>query len=287
MQVFVAIMLVLLVAACDAITDTSLGNTSDEVVAVVKDIKIYKSELNNLLQKNYSKQDSVRIISQYLNNRIRKQLMVNKALSQIDINQEELERKVRDYRSELIVHQYEKYYINQNLDNNISEGEIKDYYENNSENFLLKQNIVKCLFAQIPKQAPRIQRFRRSIRSYPNAEIDDIKSYCYQFALKSNLEDSIWFNFDEVINGTPLMDIPNKVQFLRNNTYTETTDDSNIYFLRILDYKFSDEISPLEYIKDDIYNIIINKRRIELKKELENNIYAEAKKNKIFEIYNN
>ncbi|MFT5570737.1 MAG: hypothetical protein ACI9RP_002794 [Cyclobacteriaceae bacterium] len=49
----------------------------------------------------------------------------------------------------------------------------------------------------------------------------------------------------------------------------------------------SDQVSPLEFIREDIENIIINKRKLALKKELEKAIYEEATVKKNFEIFSN
>jgi len=52
-----------------------------------------------------------------------------------------------------------------------------------------------------------------------------------------------------------------------------------------LDFKISEENSPLEYVRDDIVNIIINKRKIELTKQLEDQTIKAAQQRKDFEKY--
>jgi DNA-binding transcriptional regulator GbsR (MarR family) len=84
-----------------------------------------------------------------------------------------------------------------------------------------------------------------------------------------------------------MVTIDNKIQFLRRTSYHETTDDNYQYFLKIMEYKLSDEISPLEWVYDDIVRIIINKRKVELAKELEEGIYERAVQNSDFEIFSN
>ena len=44
--------------------------------------------------------------------------------------------------------------------------------------------------------------------------------------------------------------------------------------------------APLEYVKPTIDKIVINKRKLELIRELEKDITKDAIKNKKFEIYN-
>lgn len=275
------------IQACDLIPTAA---TEEEVeqrkpVARVNNTYLYEDDLQSLLSGIGSSADSSMVTKKYIENWIKKQLTLEKANATLDYDQAAIERKVQDYRYALIVHEFEKYYINAELSKEVTEEEILEYYEEKKDNFLLKQNIVKCLFAKVPKEAPRMANFRREIRGYPDTDLEEIRSYAFRFAVKSHMEDSIWVNFDDVIQNTTLQGIPNKVQFLSNNEFVETADEEYIYFLKLLDYKISDQVSPLEFIRDDIKNIIINKRKVALKKALEEEIYEEAIQNESFEIY--
>jgi hypothetical protein len=254
-------------------------------IARVNESYLYLDDLESLVTSNTSKEDSIKITGLYVDGWIKKQLMINKANSVLAFEEAEVERKVLDYKYALIIHQYEKYFIDKQLDKEVSEEEIAAYYEAKKDNFILKQNIVKCLFAKVPLEAPRIDGFRKQMASYPNQEMEKMKSYAFQFATKSYLEDTIWINFDEIIQSTPFAGIPNKVQFLRTNRVVESKDDRFVYFLSILDYKISDQVSPLEFMSDDIRNIIINKRKVAIKEELQERVYKDAVSNKTFEIY--
>ncbi|WP_416867945.1 MAG: peptidyl-prolyl cis-trans isomerase [Imperialibacter sp.] len=263
------------------------ANVQEIPVARVFDTYLYKADLTGIAPENLSPEDSVKLVEKYVDSWIKKQLMIAKASSKIEFNEAEIERKVLDYKYALMVHEFEKYEIGRRLNKEVSEQEIQTYYDDKFENFLLKQNIIKCLFVKIPKEAPRISRIRGLLRSYPDSDMEEIKSYCFRFAISSSLEDNAWLNFDEVVKSTPLATIPNKVQFLRDNSFVESSDDKFIYFIKLLEYKISDQVSPLEFIREDIVNIILNKRKIELAKKLEEEIINEAQQNDEFEIYRN
>lgn len=275
-----------IISSCEYFKGSDASDEAEKVsIARVKQTYLYEDDLSGLTSPNMTSEDSTIRIKNYIDNWIKKQLLIDKAISQIEFNEAELERKVLDYRYALIVHEYEKFYVNQEISKDVTDEEIEEYYEEKYENFLLKQNIIRCLFAKVPKEAPRVSDLSQWMRRYPNSDIEEIQSYCYQFANKSSLVDTLWINFDEIIQNTVLSDIPNKVQFLKNNKYVEATDEEFIYLLKILDYKISDQISPLEFIRDDIRNIIINKRKISIKKDLEERIFKEARQNEEFEIF--
>jgi predicted house-cleaning noncanonical NTP pyrophosphatase (MazG superfamily) len=213
-------------------------------------------------------------------------LLIAEAASQIEFDEAELERKILDYRYALMVYEFEKKYVNQRVDTEVTEDEIRSYYQENKDNFELKQNIIKGIFAKVPQEAPRTGRLRDLFKNKLDEEArEEIKSYCLSFAASYSLDDSIWYDFEDVIKNTPLVSIPNKVQFLRENKFMETSDDIYLYFVKVLDYKISDQISPLEFVRDDIANIIVNQRKVALTREMEEAIYQEALDSKDFELY--
>ena len=254
-------------------------------VARVGEKYLYLTDLVAMLPAGLSRLDSSNFAEKYVDNWVKKQLMITKAEEELSINEVNIDQKVEDYRFDLIMHEFEKIYINSHLSTTVPVAEVKSYYEVRSDNFLLKQNIVRALFAKIPNTINDLNQIRRDLRNYPNSDLEGIKKYCYRFAEISFLEDSVWINFDELIANTPFINEQNKTQFLERTVFSETRDDKYIYLLRIVEYKISDQIAPLDYIQEDIESIIINKRKLTLKKDLQRIIYEEALKTKKFEIY--
>lgn len=254
-------------------------------VARVENAYLYKDELADILTQTTTKQDSIERAEAYINSWIRKQLLIQEAGKKIDINEAEVERKILDYRFSLIAYEYQSYYVKHNLDTAISAADIEAYYTQNIDNFVLKQNIVQAVFVKVPKTAPRTNRIKDLVLSQKEKDENELRSYCLSFSTAYHLSDSAWMVFDELVKNSPLAEIPNKIQFLKANRYYETSDDSYLYFLKVAKYRISDNISPLEFVKDDIRNIILNKRKVELAKKLEDEVYNKAVSSKKFEIY--
>jgi hypothetical protein len=261
------------------------SNARQRPVARVHDTFLYPEDLEGLVPVGMSREDSINRTESYINNWMRKQLLIHEASTRMEFDEAEIERKILEYRYSLIGYEYQSYFINQNLDRNVSEEEIQDYYQKNLDNFVLKQNIIRGRFIAVPKGAPKTNRLPKLIKSNNLSDLEELRSYCLSFASAYHLEDTVWVNFDEVIKSTPLAEIPNKVQFLRNNKYVENSDSDNEFYLRIDEYKKSDDISPLEVVREQIVTILINKRKIELAKQLEQEVYERAEKNNDFEIY--
>ena len=203
----------------------------------------------------------------------------------MDINEAEVERKILDYRYSIIAYEYQNQMVKKNLDTTVSKQEIQEYYKGNVDNFILKQNIVQATFIKVPKTAPRTDKVKEMIFSNREKDIRELKSYCLSFSAAYQIADSTWMVFDDLVRNSPLAEIPNKIQFLKANPYYETSDDSYLYFLKVDNYRITDNVSPLEFVKDEIRNIILNKRKVELARQLEDEVYKDAVAAEKIEIY--
>jgi hypothetical protein len=286
---FVLLISVLLISGCELLQFKNDGNEdaaiTSEPLASVGDIYLFKKDIQGIVSQGISKEDSVDLIARHIKGWVKKQLLISEAQKQLTFDEVELERRVLDYRYALMMHEFEKYTIQRNLDRKISEGEINAYYKENIDNFKLKQNIIRGYFIQLSKDAPKLGRFRYLLRSDLEDRIEELKSYAYSYGTKVHLNDSVWVNFEDVISNTPLTEINNKTDFLRRNKYYEVPDEQYLYFLKITQYKVQNDTSPLEFVRDDIKKIILNKRKVQLARNLEEDIYENALRNDGFKIY--
>lgn len=276
----------LLLGACDLIrmkdkVGLEEGRTP---VARVNNSYLYRDELAGIANGS-SREDSAARAEAFIDSWIRKELLIQEATRKININEAEVERKIMDYRYSLIAYAYQSHYIKQHLDTVFAEQEIRDYYDKNIDNFILKQNIVRGTFIKVPKSAPKVDQLKELIFSQEEADRQSLKSYCLSFSVAYHISDSTWMIFDDLVRNSPLSEIPNKVQFLKQTPYYETRDDNFLYFLKVDEYRISDNVSPLEFVQDEIKNIILNKRKVQLAKKLEDEVYEYALDKKRFEIF--
>jgi hypothetical protein len=283
------VFLALTLAGCDLIKikgDNSESDQQRQPAARVNNSYLYKDELVGIVAPGTPTADSARLVEAYINSWIKKQLLISEASRKIDINEAEVERKVLDYRYSIIAYEYQNQFVNKNLDTSVSNAEIEQYYKDNIDNFILKQNIVQATFIKVPQNAPRTNKIKDLIYADREQGRQELKSYCLSFSAAYHISDSTWMVFDDLVKNSPLAEIPNKIQFLKTNPYYETSDNNFLYFLRVERYRISDNVSPLEFVRDDIRNIILNKRKVDLAKKLEDDVFKAAKDEDDFEIYN-
>jgi len=258
---------------------------SEKSVARVNNTYLYLSDLDGMVTVGTSVKDSTDRVERYIKNWVRKQLLIDEAKSKIDFDEADLERKILNYRYSLIAYQYQAYYINQHINKEVIEEEIISYYESNQDNFPLKQNIIRGKFIKLPSKAPKLKKVKKLLLSSKEKDVEALEAYCFGNAINFTLIDSVWINYDDLVRGSPFAETPNTVQFLRNRKYAEASDEEFSYFLKISEYKKTDDIAPIGVVKDQIIDIIINKRKIVLAESLEKEVYNEAKKQNAFEIY--
>lgn len=264
---------------------TGNPHADERVVARVNDAFLYRSDLNGIVPSHISAEDSTMRIEAYIESWIRKQLLIQEAMKKINIDEAEVERKILDYRYSIIAYEYQSHYVKNNLDTVVADAEIEAYYNENIDNFILKQNIVRATFVKVPRNAPQVNRLRELIQSKDENDRMELKSYCLTYSVAYHISDSTWMIFDDLVRNSPLIEIPNKVQFLKTNPFYQEQDDNFLYFLKVDEYRISDNVSPLEFVKDEIVNIVLNKRKVELAKKLENDVYNNALERRAFEIY--
>jgi hypothetical protein len=272
------------VLSCGKMTSGEEGN-GRVPVARAENSYLFKDELEGIVGPNAPTADSIARTEAYIHSWIRKELLIQEATRKMDINEAEIERKILDYRYSIIAYEYQNQMVKKNLDTAISKQEIQDYYKANVDNFILKQNIVQATFIKVPKTAPRTDKVKEMIYSNREKDQRELKSYCLSFSAAYQIADSTWMVFDDLVRNSPLAEIPNKMQFLKANPYYETSDDSYLYFLKVDSYRITDNVSPLEFVKNEIKNIILNKRKVELARQLEDDVYKDAVAAEKIEIY--
>ena len=263
--------------SCNFMEEQSSG---DNIIAKVGNKFLYAEDI--LYEKSMG--DSITIFNQQVNNWIKKQLIIQNAFQNLEIKKN-INKKVENYKDDLILFEFEKYVFSNNKNFDVTAKEIESYYNENINDFILPYNLVKTLYAKLPVNAPSINSFRRDILNYPKSDLADIRSYCYQFAEKSYLEDTIWVKFEDLIINTPFPREIDKTEFLKYRKFYEFNDDGFIHFIRLLDKKVIGDFSPISFEADVINTILINNRKQELFDKLQDSIFSNSLKGIDYDIY--
>ncbi len=247
---------------------------------------LYADKVKDIVPQGTSTKDSLELIKQYVDNWIRESLVIQKAENNLSEEQKNVEKQLEAYRNSLITYTYEKELVKQKLDTIVSDIEIESHYNNNKADFELKYNIIKVIYVKVSKKAPGIDKLKKWYKSDNLKDREQMASYCHQFAENFYLDDNSWLLFDDLLKEIPIQTY-NKELFLQNNTYVEVSDSLSNYFVNIKGFKIRNSLSPLGFEKENIKNIILNKRKLELITKMKLDVYNDAANNNKIEIYTN
>ncbi len=278
--------LLLLSSSCDFFRiKTEEEDPDNPVVATVGTANLYLTDVDHLSKEMASGLDSADLVNRYVQSWIKKQLMIREARENITLDEAEINRKLLDYRYALIAYEYEKNFVEESLDREVTPDEIATYYEANKQNFALKEIIVRTNYIKLEKSLPQKRQLERLLGSDRDEQKDELKDFAIRYANNYFIEDSTWVKFDDIIINTPLTQNNNQVQLLQNERLINVDDETYSYYFKILEYRLQDQVPPLEFVRDEISKIIVNKRRVELADKLKRDIYNHALENNEFTIY--
>jgi len=259
------------------------GNV-EKPVARVYDQYLYATELNEILPDNITTEDSAQLANNYINNWVKQRLLLKKAELNLPEEKKDVQKQLDDYRNSLILFLYQEELVRQRLDTIVHLNEISRYYEDNKQNFELKENIIRAVYVKLDKQNKTVNKLRKWLNDTDTDSKNKLNDYCSTQALKFSLDEHKWFTPEELAMETGIEQ--SKIeQIARNSNTYELYENEGYFIIKTIEYQLKDDISPLEFEEKNIRNIILNKRKLNLIEKLEQDVYNEALVKNNFEIY--
>lgn len=260
------------------------NKSSENILARVYDDYLYESELKDIIPAKIKAKDSILIVQNYINNWIFQKIVLYKAQRNLTKEDMHFEKQLEDYRNSLIIYTYETKLIMQNLDTVVTDADIESYYNENIGNFQLKDNIVKVYYARFNNEITELSKIRRFFNSNIPEYRDSVEVYIENLADLYYLDDETWILFDDVLKYVPI-NTYNQEAYLKNHRRIEINDGDHVYFVNFSDFKIKDGVSPLSFEKENIRQIIINKRKLNIIEKMREEVFQSALENNEFEIY--
>jgi len=252
------------------ILTSCFNNEKGRVIASVNENDLLLSQV--LKEMPNQIEDSTFFVEKYMNDWIRKQLMIYHAEINLSSDIQNYEKQIEDYRASLLIYAYQQELINQNFDTSISYTQVESYYNQYKDEFKLSKNIFKGRFIVVEKSAPQLKNLNKWYKSDKESSILDLTDYCQQFAKEYYLEDDKWQYFSVFNNLLPEY-IQEEDYFLENTKGVVFEDENLRYYVFVKDFKINGSVSPLELEQDKIRNVLLNKNKIEYLKQLEDELY--------------
>ncbi len=276
-------LLLILLSSCNMIS--SLVH-DDVVIAKVEDNKLYKSELDRLMPKFISAEDSTKLAERYINSWAMDHLYLEVAEDQLTKEEMDVSEELETYRLSLIKHRYEQRYINNRLDTLVTDEQVEEYYETHKNEYKLQRPILKVRFVDIMKDSPNKDAVLKLMDSEEYDDIEKLDSLAHAFALRYFDRSETWMDSRELalIFG---MDYLSMLSHLKGNKISVEPEGRGDILVAYVAEIQKDGFQPIEYCSPTIRDIIISNRKNTLLKDLERDLLSNALESNTFEIIKN
>lgn len=256
----------------------------DEVVARVGAEKLYRHDLEDVIPKGLSPQDSTRLALQYINTWASDRVFYTIAQEQLSKVEKDVTKELEDYRNSLLKYRYEQLYVNQRLDTAVTDDKVEEYYNAHQDKFILERPVVKARYLRILADSPVIEPIRRKMSSDDPADIAEADSLAYSSAMRFTSWDDKWIDASVLARefGT---DWKTMLSARKGNWVNQTDTTGILHAAYISGLVQAGSVAPIEFSSEKIKDIILSSRKQALISGLERDLLKDARENGTFVIY--
>lgn len=276
------LVVVVFTASCNRTQNVDV-NLNDSPVVSVNGKTLYRGEVDEVLPKGLSGEDSIAAAKKYIRMWIDAELMFGKAKQNI-VDRDQIDALVESYKRSLIVNTYQEQLLKEELSKTISESELKNYYEANTEKFVLEESIIKGLYLKVPQGSAQLKDFQKWYRDASDKGVENIEKNTLKGAVGYEYFYNKWLDFDAVMDNIPFV-IDDNEQFLRANKSYERQDSSFVYLLNIKEYRLKGSPAPYDYIKGQLRDIFLEAKKNDFLEQVAKDLYEKAESNSEIKFY--
>ncbi len=267
--------LILLFTACNE--SSSENAEGGKLLASVGSHHLYQSDFIKIHNET-NPADSIALANGYIEQWIRRAVLIEEAETSLS-STIDIQKLVDDYKSSLLIDNYEQKYISERLDTSISKEQLEEEYENQKANFTIGEDHFKVNVAKIDARSKGIEGF---FKRWKRGDWDKVKDYCDKTNSYCTLSDE-WVSLTQLHENIPRKRFAKKK--LKKGEVLQAYDNNYEYFVKIKDRVHEGDSPPLTYLADKLSKLILHKRKKRLQSKLESDLYARALASKKIKVY--
>ena len=280
----IAITILVVLPALSSCRAISSFLSNDEIVAQVGQDKLYRSDIDQLMPKGLTPEDSTRLAGQYINSWASEQVYLKIAEEQLSKSEKDVTKELEDYRKSLLKYRYEQLYVNERLDTAVTQENIEEYYQAHQDKFILERPIVKARYLNIDSESPSLKPIRKKMASTDANELMEADSLAFSSALKFTTWQDRWI--DVAVLAREYAADYSQILSQMNKGWIESVDTVGYMKLTyVSEIMPKGQVAPIEYCSENIRDIIISARKQSLIINLERDLLNDARENGQFVIY--
>ena len=259
-----------------------------------KDEVMTWDSLSAVVPDDPSLEDSAAYAERVLQSWMREQVMLDAARTHLKDELPSLEQALEAYRRSLLVNTYETRYVESRLDVDVSEEEIEAYHAQHPELFSLHDHAVRALFLHMPDPKASVEAAggkwaKKDERAWGKAQsqvkdwlmaadsssIPALERWCIEQGAVHHLDHETWWSMGELVDEVPLSLYRVEDQIQRTSPLSFVEGD-RVHFVRFLEHGLKGKTAPLEVVRDQIVELVLQSRRQKLREALRDTLYQQA-----------
>ena len=268
---FFVLAIIIALIGCKDSSDKALNKP---VVSVNDELLTFR-QLYDAIPNGLSKDDSLIFANDYLKRWVRGKLLLQRAELNLTPAEKDVDALLEEYRASLLVYKYQQKIVEQKYKSDVADSEIDDYYRDHSSDFQLWDPIVKGGFIIVSRNAPNVESIESQIKRFKSSDITSLEGYCFQNAKKYLFFPDEWKSLPQLLDELDI-NIADVDQFLQKEKFYKSTNLDNYTYFVVSDYQPSGSLAPIEFVRDRIRSIIVNKKRMSFIKEMESELYDDG-----------
>ena len=266
------------------VSDTAAELFGDAVVARVGEHRLMRSELAAYIPAGVSSEDSLALAQSYIKSWAEELIFLDMAEKHLSNEEKDVTKDLEDYRRTLLKYRYEERYINDRLDTLISDEEVRAYYREHTDKFLVDRPLLKVRYMIIPADSRSLKTIKELMSSDDAMDAIAADSLAFTAALRYVDSSDAWM--DAIILARELgTDEVSMMSALRNRTIELKGDDGLLRVAFVVDMVQKGNPAPLDYCEERIKDILLSARKHELVGGLERDLLNDALAKGKFVIY--
>lgn len=277
----ILLLLVLAVSSCSYFKKEE----KPEAVARVNEEYLDAAELKGIVPAGTSKEDSIAIVKSYIDRWASQKLLYSAA--QVNLSkdkQAEYAKLIRQYEIDLYTGAYLEEVVKRSVDTVVTNEELTAYYKANKENFKTAGTLVKLKYIRMAKDHPKFNAVKSKFLSGNKKDIKALSDMSIQFKSFA-FNDTVWVDMNQVYTKLPFITPENRDRYIGSSMSYQYPDSADVYVVKVKGVLERNQVSPFEYIRPTLQQLIINNRKLELIKKFQKEITDDAIKNNDYEIY--
>lgn len=260
-------------------------STDKDYVARVNDTYLDRYVLEQNIPSQITANDSIAMMDAFIKKWATKQLLMKAAEFNLsDSKKKEIDELVTNFKSDLLIKEYLESMVQQKIDTVVKKEQLEGYYNQIKNSFKVEDMLVKLSYVNVLNSNShynKVKKWFNGGKDIKHEVLDQVSLQMKSYALN----DSVWADVVQISDKLPFINSDNKETYLKNNNYFEVKDENSTYFVYVNKVLKKGDIVPYSYLEPSLRLMVINNRKMELLKQIEEDILNDAKKDKNYEVY--